>query len=183
MIHVYGSVTRDKEKYALSALTSVCIKQVNFSEKENEVFFGTDEIVRYIHCTLYIKRVSVERGYTVPETWKRYHFRAEPPCIDHNRKYLLRGVTSHCLQSGDQQLEPISTDSTCIGWVSHLYMNMFKMLELWCPWKASSKFMHLYGFFHCNSLVLFTIPVFALVCGLLSFLYMYILFVASYIVQ
>ena len=68
MIHVYGSVTRDKEKYALSALTSVCIKQVNFNEKENEVFLGTDEIVRYIHCTLYIKRVFVERGYTVPET-------------------------------------------------------------------------------------------------------------------
>ena len=60
MIHVYGSVTRDKEKYALSALTSVCIKQVNFSEKKNEVFFGTDEIVRYIHCTLYIKRMPVE---------------------------------------------------------------------------------------------------------------------------
>ena len=59
---MHGSVTRDKEKYALSAITSV-----NFSEK-NEVFFGTDEIVRYIHCTLYIKRVSVERGYTVPET-------------------------------------------------------------------------------------------------------------------
>ena len=83
--------------------------------------------------------MSVERGYTVPETWKRYHFRAEPPCIGHYRKYLLRGVTSRCLQSGDQ-LGPISTNSTCIGWVSHLYMNMFKMLELWCPsWIAPVK--------------------------------------------
>ena len=120
-------------------------------------------------------------GSNVPETWKRYHFRAEPPCIGHNRKYLLRGVTSRYLQSGDQ-LEPISTDSTCIGWVSHLYMNMFKMLELWCPWIAPVK-IHapIRFFFHCKSLVLFTIPVFALVCRLLSLLYMYILFVASYI--
>ena len=106
--------------------------------EKNKVFFGTDEIVRYIHCTLYIKRVSVERGYTVPETWKRYHFRAEPPCIGHYRKYLLWGVTSRYLQSGDQ-LELISTDSTPIGWVSHVYMNMFKMLELWCPWIAPVK--------------------------------------------
>ena len=51
MIHVYESVTRDKEKCALSALTDVCIRHIDFSEKKNEVFFGTDEIVRYIHCT------------------------------------------------------------------------------------------------------------------------------------
>ena len=53
MIHVYGSVTRDKEKYALSALTSVCIKQVNFSEKKMTFSLGQTKlsviyIVRYI---------------------------------------------------------------------------------------------------------------------------------------
>ena len=51
MIHVYESVTRDKEKCALSALTGVCIRQIDFSEKKN-VFFGTDEIVRYIRYIL-----------------------------------------------------------------------------------------------------------------------------------
>ena len=53
MIHVYGSVTRDKEKYALSALTSVRIKQVNFSEKKMKFSLGQTKlsviyIVRYI---------------------------------------------------------------------------------------------------------------------------------------
>lgn len=104
-------------------------------------------------------------GSNVPETCKRYHFRAEPPCIGHYRKYLFRGVTSRYLQSGDQ-LEPISTDSTCIGWVSFLYMNMFKMLELWYPWIVPVKIHAPICFFshYCKSLVLFTIPVFALVC-------------------
>ena len=66
-------------------------------------------------------------GSNVPETWKRYHFRAETPCIGHYRKYLLRVVTSRYLQSGDQ-LEPISTDGTCIGWISLLSTNMFKII-------------------------------------------------------
>lgn len=115
-------------------------------------------------------------GSNVPETWKRYHFRAAPPCIQghYYRKYLLRCVTSRYLQAGDQ-LEPISTNSTCIGWVSHLYMNMFKMLELWCPWIAPVKIHAPIWFFshYCKSLVLFTIPVFALVCRLLSLLYVH----------
>ena len=124
-------------------------------------------------------------GSIVPETWKRYHFRAETPCIGHYRKYVLRGVTSRYLQSGDQQLEPISTDSTCISWVSHLYMSMFKMLELWCPWIVPVKIHAPLWFFSIARALFyqFTIQVFALVCRLLSLLYMYILFVASYIVQ
>ena len=52
MIHVYESVTRDKEKCALSVLTGVCIRQIDFSGKKNEVFFGTYEIVRYIRYIL-----------------------------------------------------------------------------------------------------------------------------------
>ena len=48
MIHVYESVTRDKEKCALSVLTGVCIRQIDFSEK-NEVFLGTEEIISVIH--------------------------------------------------------------------------------------------------------------------------------------
>ena len=52
MTHVYYSVTLDKEKCALSALTGVCIRQIDFSEKKNEVFFRTDEIVRYIRYIL-----------------------------------------------------------------------------------------------------------------------------------
>ena len=130
--------------------------------KKNEVFFGTDEIVRRV-------------GSIVPETWKRYHFRAETPCIGHYRKYVLRGVTSRYLQSGDQQLEPISTDSTCISWVSHLYMNMFKMLELWCPWKAPVKNTRTYMVSSIARALFywFTIPVFALVCRLLSLLYVH----------
>ena len=115
-------------------------------------------------------------GSIVPETWKRYHFRAETPCIQgHCRKYLLRGVTSRYLQSGDQQLEPISTDSTCISWVSHLYMNMFKMLELWCPWKAPVKNTRTYMVSSIARALFywFTIPVFALVCRLLSLLYVH----------
>ena len=96
----------------------------------------------------------------------------ETPCIQgHYRKYLIRGVTSRYLQSGDQ-LEPISTNSTCIGRVSLLYMNMFKMLELWCPWKAPVKIHAPIWFisYYYKSLVLFTIPVFALVCRFLSLL-------------
>ena len=113
-------------------------------------------------------------GSNVPETWKRYHFRAETPCIGHYRKYLLRGITSRCLQCGDQ-LEPISTDSTCISWVSHLYMNMFKMFELWCPWIAPVK-IHTSIWFFSIAIALFyqfTIPVFALICRLLSLLYVH----------
>ena len=46
-------MTGDKEKYALSALTSVCIKQVNFSEKKMKFSLGQTKlsviyIVRYI---------------------------------------------------------------------------------------------------------------------------------------
>ena len=52
MIHVYESVTRDKEKCALSALTDVCIRHIDFSGKKNEVFFGTDKIVRYVRYIL-----------------------------------------------------------------------------------------------------------------------------------
>ena len=63
MIHVYGSVTRDKEKCALHALTGVCIKQVNFSKKKN---FLWDRRNCPLY-TLYIMRVSVEQGYNVPE--------------------------------------------------------------------------------------------------------------------
>ena len=166
-------MTRDKEKCASSVLTGVCIKQVDFSENKWSFLWDGRNCPLY---TLYIKQVSVERGYTVPEAWKRYHFKVETPCIQgHYRKYLIRGVTSRYLQSGDQ-LEPISTNSTCIGRVSLLYMNMFKMLELWCPWKAPIKihapiclFFHYY-----KSLGLFTIPVFALVCKFLSLLCMHL---------
>ena len=113
-------------------------------------------------------------GSIVPETWKRYHFRAETPCIGHYRKYLLRGVISRYLQSGDQ-LEPISTDSTCISWVSHLYMSMFKMLELWCPWIVPVKIHAPLWFFSIARALFyqFTIPVFALVWRLLSLLYVH----------
>ena len=53
MTHVYESVTREKKSVrALSALTGVCIRQIDFCEKKNEVFFGTDEIVRYIRYIL-----------------------------------------------------------------------------------------------------------------------------------
>ena len=54
MIHVYGSVTRDKEKYALSALTSVRIKQVNFSEKKMKFSLGQTKLsVIYIVYVIY----------------------------------------------------------------------------------------------------------------------------------
>ena len=135
MIHVYESVTRDKEKCALSALTDACIRHFDFSEKKMKFSLGQTKLsVMYVIYWAGVSRV----GSTVPETWKRYHLRAETPCIGHYRKYLLRGVTSRYLQSGNQ-LEPISTDSSCIGWVSPLYMNMFKVFELWCPWIAPVK--------------------------------------------
>ena len=123
-------------------------------------------------------------GSNVPETWKRYHFRAETLCIGHYRKYLLRGVTSRCLQSGDQ-LEPISTDGTCIGWISLLSTNMFKIIWALMPMNSTCQNTCTYMVFSIAIALFyqFTIPVFALVCRLLSLLYMYILFVASYIVQ
>ena len=123
--------------------------------------------------TLYIKRVSVER-VPWPEAWKRYHFRAETPCIGHYRKYLIRGVTSRYLQSGDQ-LESISTDSTCIGWVSHLYMNIFKMLELWCPWIAPVKIHAPIWFFPLQEpfFIHYSGLRFDLLCRLLSLLYVH----------
>ena len=66
-------------------------------------------------ATLYIKRVSVERVPMYPKPEKGTVLGPETPCIGHYRRYLLRGVTSRYLQSGNQQLEPIFTDGTCTG--------------------------------------------------------------------
>ena len=49
MIHVYERVTRDKEKCALSALTGVCIRHIDFSEKKMKFSLGQTKLsVMYV---------------------------------------------------------------------------------------------------------------------------------------
>ena len=119
---IWGFVTQDPEKSPLSILTCVCSNQVNFREEKS---FSSRQTQSLVYMTVGIKRVSVQRGFTVLHNamikLKRYFMKLMLACQFTFYSHW-RSSCSNCCQS------IFNLDK--LSWGTRDYWEQYKLVKI-----------------------------------------------------